>query len=253
MRVWAKAAGATVLLATSIVSAAPAPAPTQSLDGVWWATRYSPSMKMYMIGPGDIPLNDAGKKKYGENQAGLKNGTLVDRARQYCTPDGLPRTLATPYPFQIISGPPGQMAFVYEENTMIRGISMVKPLDPDDKLAILPFWNGHSAGRWEGEILVIDSGGFNENTFIDATGLPHSDQLKTTERIRIVTGGELEDVITIHDPVYYDRDWIARFVYQKQDGLRLTDYVCGEKHRDISKIFGVSQARAANATRTPPR
>jgi hypothetical protein len=47
------------------------------------------------------PLNDAGKKKYAENQAGLKNGSIVDRARRYCTPDGLPRTLATPYPFQI--------------------------------------------------------------------------------------------------------------------------------------------------------
>jgi hypothetical protein len=252
MRLLAKMGGALALLATSVASAAPAPAP--SMDGVWWATWYSPSMKSYMIGTGDIPLNDAGKKKYAENQAGLKNGTMVDRARQYCTPDGLPRSLATPYPFQIISGPPGQMSWVYEENTMIRGIAMAKPLDSDDKLAILPFWNGHSAGRWEGEILVITSGGFNENTFLDATGLPHSDQLKTTERVRKLDAGKrLEDVVTIHDPVYYARDWVARFVYENHDGMHLTDYVCGEPHRDISKIFGINQARAANAARAPGR
>jgi len=57
----------------------------------------------------------------------------------------------------------------------------------------------------------------------------------------------------IHDPVYYERDWVARFVYENHDELRLTDYVCGEKHRDISKIFGINQARAANAARSPAR
>ena len=71
------------------------------------------------------------------------------------------------------------MSWVYEQNRMIRGISMVKPLDSLEKLSILPFWNGHSAGHWEGETLIIQSAGFNESTFVDATGLPHSDQLMT--------------------------------------------------------------------------
>src|SRR5262249_17726588 len=168
-----------------------------------------------------------------------------DRARIYCTPDGLPRALATPYPFEIIAAPAGQLSIVYEQNRMIRGVSMVKPLDPDDKLAILPFWNGHSAGRWEGDTLIIDSAGFNESTFADATGLPHSDQLHTTERLRKINGGkQLEDVITIRDPVYYSRDWQARFVYDNHDGLRTMYYVCGETHRDISSIRGIKEARA---------
>jgi hypothetical protein len=218
------------------------------LSGIWWAAWYNPSIKAYLIGDQDVPLNDAGKKKYAEIQAGLKNGMVVDRARTYCTPDGIPRSLSTPYPFQIINAPPGQMSIVYEQNRMIRGISMVKPLDPDDKLAVLPFWNGHSAARWEGEILVITSGGFNESTFLDATGLPHSDQLKTTERLRRLDEGKrLEDVVTIHDPVYYTRDFVARYVYDNHSDIRMMEYVCGEQHRDISKVFGINQARAANA------
>ncbi len=233
---------------TLIAVAAMGCACAASMSGIWWATWYSPSIKAYLIGDSDVPLNDAGKKKYAEIQAGLKNGTIVDRARTYCTPDGIPRALSTPYPFQIIAAPPGQMSIAYEQNRMIRGISMVKPLDPIDKLAILPFWNGHSAARWEGEILVVDTAGFNENTFLDATGLPHSDQLKTTERLRRLDEGKrLEDVVTIHDPIYYARDFVARYVYENHSDMRMMEYVCGEKHRDISKITGINEARAANA------
>src|SRR5215471_11018376 len=255
-----KAGRRTALLIAGLLALAAAPAvnsaaqTTPDLSGMWWASSYSPSIKTYLVGGGDVPLKDAGKKKYAEIQAGLKDGSITDRARRYCTPDGLPRTLATPYPFQIIGAPPGQMSWVYEQNRMIRGISMVKPLDSDDKLAILPFWNGHSAGRWDGDTLIIESAGFNENTFVDSTGLPHSDQLKTTERVRKLAGGkQLEDVITVHDPVYYARDWQARFVYDNRDGLRMMDYVCGEKHRDISNIKGINEARAANAARTQVR
>jgi len=247
--------GLLAVAAVAVLSVATAPklaaaAATGDVAGMWWASSYSPSIKAYLVGGGDVPLNDAGKKKYAENQAGLRSGMIVDRARKYCTPDGLPRSLATPYPFQIIDAPPGQMSWVYEQNRMIRGISMVKQLDPLAKLQILPFWNGHSAGHWEGDTLVIQSGGFNESTFVDATGLPHSDELQTTERVRKINGGkQLEDVITIHDPVYYARDWQARFVYDNHDGMRMMEYICGEPHRDISGIKGVNEARAANAAR----
>ena len=146
------------------------------------------------------------------------------------------------------------MTWVYEQNKMYRGIAMDKPLASDDKLAILPFWNGHSAGHWDGDTLVIASGGFNESTFADETGLPHSDQLKTTERVRKIDGGKkLEDVITIHDPVYYTRDWQARFVYDNHEGMHLMEYICGEPHRDISQIKGVAEARAALSQRAPWR
>ncbi len=87
-----------------------------------------------------------------------------------------------------------------------------------------------------------------------STGLPHSDQLTTTERVRKMNDGkQLEDVITIHDPVYYARDWQARFVYDNHDGMRMMEYICGETHRDISHIKGVSEARAANAARAQGR
>ena len=71
--------------------------------------------------------------------------------------------------------------------------------------------------------------------------------LVTTERFRKVSPTQLEDVVTIHDPTFYTRDFQTRFVYTLRNNVRLEDYVCGEPHRDISGIKGIPEARAAIA------
>ena len=86
---------------------------------------------------------------------------------------------------------------------------------------------------------MVESAGFNEKTFLDATGAPHTDEMRTVERIRKISPTQLEDVITIHDPEYYTRDWQARFVYTLRNDVRIEDYVCGEQHRDLSSVAGV--------------
>jgi hypothetical protein len=58
------------------------------------------------------------------------------------------------------------------------------------------------------------------------------------ERIRRISPTELEDVITIHDPEYYGRDWQARFVYKLRNDVRLEDYVAAT-HRHLSQVAGV--------------
>jgi hypothetical protein len=54
----------------------------------------------------NLPLTAAGKEACEKNIAGPKDGSIIDIARRYCVPDGLPRVLATPYPFQIFQAPP---------------------------------------------------------------------------------------------------------------------------------------------------
>jgi hypothetical protein len=103
----------------------------------------------------------------------------------------------------------------------------------------LPFYNGHSVGHFEGDTLVIETRGFNEKTFMDATGAPHTDEMRTVERIRKISPTELEDVISIRDPKYYARDWQSRFVYRLRNDVWLEDYVCGEPRRDLSAVAGV--------------
>jgi hypothetical protein len=206
------------------------------VSGTYWATSFS--SKIQVLGGGDPPLNAAGRAAYEMNQAGLKDGSIVDKARRVCVPDGVPRVLATPYPFEIFQVPAGQVTFLYEMNHQVRVIVMDKPLPPRQALIVDPKYNGHSVGRWDGDELVVESAGFNEWTFLDASGLPHSDEMTTTERIRKV-GNQLEDVIAIHDPQMYERDWQTRFVYDERNDVRLEDYACNDRHRDLSSVKGV--------------
>jgi hypothetical protein len=217
--------------------AGPAFAQAPDISGTYWATEYHP--KIQIVGGGELPLTPAGKTAYEKNMAGLKGGSTLDAARKYCVPDGLPRVLATPYPFDIIQAPPGQVTMVHELNHQVRVVALDKPMPSEEELIPFPYYNGHSVGHFDGDTLVVDSAGFNEKTFLDATGAPHTDEMRTTERIRKISPTELEDVITIHDPEYFTKDWQARFVYKLRNDVRLEDYVCGEPHRDISGVAGV--------------
>ncbi len=235
LRICALAGSTLALLAVSASAYAAGAVP--DISGTYWIAQYNASLQL--TDGGAAPLNDAGRAEYAKNQAGLKDGSITDAARKFCVPDGIPRVLANPYPFEIIQAPPGQTTIVYELNHQIRVIAMDKPLPSDMELIPFPFYNGHSVGHFEGDTLVVDSAGFNEKTFLDASGLPHSDGLHTSERIRKVGGNQLEDVVTITDPMYYTRPFSARFVYNLHNEVRLEDYVSGEQHRDIYSIPGV--------------
>jgi hypothetical protein len=207
------------------------------LSGTYWATQYN--AKVQLVGGGDLPLTAKGKEAYAKNMAGLKDGSISDDARKFCTPDGPLRNLATPYPFEIFQAPPGQVTMIHELNHQIRVVTLNKPLPKYEELVPYPTYNGHAFGRYEGDTLVVETAGFNEKTFLDATGTPHTDELVTTERVRKISPTQLEIVVNVHDPDYYTRDWQARFVYTLRNDVRLEDYVCGEPHRDISSVAGV--------------
>ena len=230
----------TAVLALSLLSTAAYAAEPPDLSGIYWAAEYN--AKIRLVGGGELPLTAAGNAAYEKNVAGLKDGTTIDAARKYCVPDGLPRVLATPYPFEIIQGPPGQITIVYELNHQVRTIRMDKPMPGEKELISFPFYNGHSVGHFEGDTLIIESAGFNDKTFVDATGAPHTDEMRTVERIRRTSPTQIESVITIHDPQYYTRDWQARFVYSQRNDVRIDDYACGDEHRDISSVRGVRPA-----------
>lgn len=216
---------------TETASSAPVENP-QDIHGVWWITEATDVLK-----PSDgsaIPFTAEGQKAYDANKAGLKDGSLTDEARLRCVPDGLPRILGAPYPMQIVQTP-GQTTIVHEVNHVFR-ITFMDGQHPSDEDA-LPFFMGHSVGKWEGDTLVIDTVHFNDKTFLDGTGLPHSDKLHVVERIRKINGGkQLEDVVTIEDPVMYAKPWTVRFVFDHRPDVRMEEYVCGEPNRDVSGV-----------------
>ena len=84
---------------------------------------------------------------------------------------------------------------------------------------------GESVGHWEGDTLVVETGNFNDKTWLDRRGLPHSNQLRLVERIRRSNDNELTIDITVQDPVAYTEPWTARRVFDTVD-WRLEENIC---------------------------
>jgi hypothetical protein len=150
----------------------------------------------------------------------------------YCLPPGGPRMMATPYPMEIIQLPDQQRIFmVFEGATHIwREIYMDGRAHPQGD-ALNPTYLGHSVGRWDGDTLVVDVVGFNEGTWIDYYGHPHTDLLHVVERISRPDKGTLRYEATIDDPGAYTRPWTVSWNIPWNATGELTEYICQENNR----------------------
>ena len=70
-----------------------------------------------------------------------------------------------------------------------------------------PTWDGFSVGHWDGNTFVVDSMGFDDRTWLDKFGYPHTDQMRLQERYRRVDHDTLELTMTLTDPEFYSRPW----------------------------------------------
>ena len=122
----------------------------------------------------------------------------------YCMPPGGPRMMATPYPMEIIQLPEQErILMIFEGATHIwREIYLDGRPHPEGD-ALNPTFLGHSVGRWEGDTLVVDVVGFNETTWIDFFGHPHTDALHVVERFSRPDKNTLHYEATLHDPKAY--------------------------------------------------
>jgi hypothetical protein len=160
----------------------------------------------------------------------------------YCLPPGGPRMMATPYPMEILQLPDQKRIFmVYEGATHIwREIYMDGRPHPQGD-ALNPTYLGHSVGRWEGDTLVVDVVGFNEATWIDYYGHPHTDQLHVVERISRPDKRTLRYEATIDDPGAYTRPWTVSWTIPWTPAGELTEYICQENNRylwNLTDDFG---------------
>lgn len=219
-------------------AAGPFPTGAQDLSGVWWTRSYNP--RILPEDGSDLLFTAEGEERYRHNVDRLRAGDLEDHSRVWCSPDGVPRIWAQPYPFRIIQTP-GQTTILYERNGVYRLVQMDTPVP--DAFDLFPYFMGNSYGHWEGDTLVIEAVGFKaRTTFTDDTGVPQSDQLHVIERLRKIGDDQLEVVVTIEDPVVFSRPWDARFLFERRDDIQHFEiWVCGEDHRDVSEVKGVLQ------------
>lgn len=143
-----------------------------------------------------------------------------------CLPPGVPRIMFQARPFEIVQAA-NRILFVYEGGAHVwRQVWMdgrAHPKDPN------PNWLGHSTGKWDGQTLVVDSVGFNDKTWLDDAGHPHTEQLHVTERMTRTGPAAMRYEVTIEDPGAYAKSWGASSTLKFQKGGRLGEDICLDK------------------------
>jgi hypothetical protein len=100
------------------------------------------------------------------------------------------------------------------------------PKDPN------PTWLGYSVGRWEGDTLVVESGGFNDRTWLDRAGHPHSESLRVTERLRRVDFGHMQFQIAYDDPETLTKPLKISLAMSYAADTDMLENVCNESDRN---------------------
>jgi len=149
-----------------------------------------------------------------------------------CYLPGVPRATYMPYPFQIVHSE-SSLLIAYEYAGAVRDVFMKDP-GP----APVDSWMGQSVGRWDGDTLVVDVTGFNDQTWFDRSGTHHSAQLRVTERYTYMTPNHIQYEATITDPEVFTRPWkISLPLYRRMEkDARLMDFKCVEFVEEL--MFG---------------
>lgn len=162
---------------------------------------------------------DAAKPGIGPRAQPLGNDPMM-----VCDPLGVPRILLYPAtPVEMVQTPDATYQFFDWFHTF-RKIWTDKrelPKDPD------PSWFGYSVGRWDGDTFIVDSIGFNDRTWLDQLGNPHSDEMKLQERWRRADHDTLELSMTLTDPKAYTKPWVSDSkVYKLTPGTKFLESFC---------------------------
>jgi hypothetical protein len=174
---------------------------------------------------GTIPYLPAALKKRDENRAGWPKTDPEAK----CYMGGVPRSNYMPYPFQIVQGQ-RDILFVYEYASSNRIVHMSNHQEPP-----VDSWMGWSNGKWDGDTLVIEVTGHNDDTWFDRAGNHHSNQLKVTERFTPQGDNVLQYEALIEDPRTFSRPWRIRMpLYRRvEPNVQLLEFKCVEFSEEL--------------------
>jgi hypothetical protein len=217
--------------------------PAHDLSGVWfddhprlitvmqryWA--YTFTQEAPPMTPWAQALFDAAKPSFGPHAYPLEQTN--DPIYHTCIPMGFPRIFLYPLPMQIVQTP-GEVIMLFEYDSLRRQI-FTDGRAHDTSLG--PSWMGDSIGHWDGDTLIVDTENFNDKTWIDRVGHPHTDALHLVERIRRINHGHLLDDITIEDSKAYSKPWTVHLDFLLRPKWTLAEQFCEdiENFQDLEK------------------
>jgi hypothetical protein len=198
----------------------PAPAPVHDLSG-FWEPAIGPGDAIQAFGakamPSDgqpehaLPFTPAGEAAFMAHKPGFGTTAVptafINDPMDICDPQGFPRIVLHNFRTSQIIQTANQVVILYEFNKKWRSIwtdGRALPTDPD------PRWWGYSVGKWvDDHTFVAQSSGYDDRTWLDNAGRPHSDALRVEERYQRVDRDHLQMTITIDDPKMYTKPWVA--------------------------------------------
>jgi hypothetical protein len=198
-----------------LISSFSADAAPPDLSGPWEIDASTTALK---TSEGNAPaLTSNGQRFYQSNLKSPDTDPIRD-----CLPPGIPRALTQKgYPFSIVVGK-NLIGVLIQWNHLSRVIYM----RPDHFENIGPEYLGQSIGHWEGAVLVVDTSGYNDKTWLDDSGLPHTEALHTIERIRLKGPDLLEDRIWFTDDQTFTQPWSTTLYFHRHPGVIVKEDYC---------------------------
>jgi hypothetical protein len=196
------------------------------LSGVWKMPPEAYGHYDQSFGTTDLPMTPwaQGKFEAAKPSEGPKSVTIAQLNDPFyaCYPPGVPRIYLHPFAMQIVQTPK-EVIQLFEYDHLVRHIYIdgrSHPGDPD------PTWMGNAIGHWKGATLVVDTIGFNDKSWIDRVGHPHSEKLHTIERFRRVNQSTIQMDLTLEDPMAYTKTIEKQFVFVLQPKWGILEHVC---------------------------
>jgi len=115
-----------------------------------------------------------------------------------------------------------------------------------------PSWMGYSVGNWDGSTLVVESFGFNDRTWLDRNGHPHTEALRLTERYRRRDFGHMDIEVTLSDPKVYARPWTIALRAELRPDTELLESVCNESTAGREHWVGKSSDDKKTSVKVAP-
>jgi hypothetical protein len=199
------------------------------LSGIWKVPN-GKYLQNLAVDEGEAPMLPWAEAIYKERKGNLAKGRPSESCLPHAVPDG--QTVASS-PFKMVQTP-GFIIMLHEEFNHYRQIftdGRPLPVDPQ------PAWFGYSVGKWEGDTLVVDSTGFNDLSWLDDPGHPHTEALHIIERFRRTDFGHLENRVTIDDPKTYTKPWSATIHFDLLPDTELIEAIC-DNNKDVEHAVG---------------
>lgn len=212
---------ATTFLFTYFTATEPQAEAQPGFSGLWKPTKYITELR---TADGSAPpLLAEAQAIYDKNKAAFRAGDTSFYGVYPCLYLGQPRMNFIPYPIEIIDRP-HLVAMIYEWDGFRRIDMAGKPIEVE-----YPTLNGVGIGKRVNGELVITTQGLLGTTFLDAAGMPHSEELKITERLRLLKGGDLiENRVTFEDSQTFSKPWETVLTWKRIRGER-KESVCVDR------------------------